>query len=85
MSSRKDQEKERWLKAVGEAIRGFRRQLDISQERLGASSGLNRTYVSDMERGQRNPTAWTLLALARTLKKKPSDIFNEAERILEQR
>ena len=83
MSSRKDQEKERWLKAVGEAIRGFRRELNVSQEKLGASAGLHRTYVSDVERGQRNPTAGTLLALASTLKKKPSDIFREAERILD--
>ena len=84
MSSHKDQEKERWLRAVGEAIRGFRGELNVSQEKLGASAGLNRTYVSDMERGQRNPTAWTLLALASTLGKKPSEIFSEAERILEE-
>ncbi len=83
MSSRKDQEKQRWLKAVGEAIRGFRGELDLSQEKLGAMAGLHRTYVSDVERGRRNPTAWTLLALANTLKKKPSDIFHEAERLLE--
>ena len=83
MSSHNNQEKERWLKAVGEAIRGFRGELNVSQEKLGASAGLNRTYVSDVERGQRNPTAWTLLALATTLKKRPSDIFSEAERILE--
>lgn len=83
MSSRKDLEKERWLKAVGEAIRGFRAELDVSQEKLGAMAGLHRTYVSDVERGRRNPTAWTLLALARTLGKEPSDIFREAEKILE--
>ncbi len=83
MSSRNNQEKERWLKAVGEAIRGFRGELNVSQEKLGALAGLHRTYVSDVERGRRNPTAWTLLALAKTLKKKPSDIFREAERILE--
>ena len=83
MASRKDQEKQRWLEAVGKAIRGFRNELDVSQEKLGDLAGLHRTYVSDVERGRRNPTAWTLLALANTLKKKPSDIFREAERILE--
>ena len=83
MASRKDQEKQRWLEAVGMAIRGFRTELDVSQEKLGDLAGLHRTYVSDVERGRRNPTAWTLLALATTLKKKPSDIFREAERILE--
>ena len=82
MASRKDQEKQRWLEAVGKAIRGFRNELDVSQEKLGDLAGLHRTYVSDVERGRRNPTAWTLLALANTLKKKPSDIFREAERIL---
>ena len=83
MASREEQEKERWLEAVGEAIRGFRSELDVSQEKLGEMAGLHRTYVSDVERGRRNPTAWTLLALASTLKKKPSDIFRAAERILE--
>ncbi len=83
MVSRKDREKQSWLEAVGKAIRGFRSELDLSQEKLGDLAGLHRTYVSDVERGRRNPTAWTLLALASTLKKKPSDIFREAERILE--
>ena len=83
MASRKDQEKQRWLEAVGMAIRGFRSELDVSQEKLGDLAGLHRTYVSDVERGRRNPTAWTLRTLASTLKKKPSDIFREAETILD--
>jgi transcriptional regulator with XRE-family HTH domain len=35
-------------------VRAARRDQRISQEELGAKAGLDRTYVSSMERGQRN-------------------------------
>lgn len=82
MTKRRDQDRERWLQAVGQAIRAYRTELGISQEELGARAGLHRTYVSDVERGQRNPTAWTLLQISGPLGKKPSEILGAAEGIL---
>ena len=79
MSSR---ERERWLRAVGKAIRVFRNREGISQEALGFRAGLHRTYVSDVERGQRNPTVWTLQRLAQTLSTTPSEVLGAAEEIL---
>ena len=84
MVKKTNRDRDAWLKAVGQAIRAFRSELGVSQERLGELAGLHRTYVSDVERGQRNPTAWTLLTLTDTLGKKPSDILREAEKILDQ-
>lgn len=84
MSSLKKQDRERWLAAVGQAIRSFRMKMGISQEALGYKAGLHRTYVSDVERGQRNPTAVTLLQLARTMGTTPSEILRKAEDIHDQ-
>jgi transcriptional regulator with XRE-family HTH domain len=74
-----DEERNRWLAALGAAIREARAARGLSQEALGHQAGLHRTYVSDMERGQRNTTAVTLLTLARTLGVAPSEILRRAE------
>ena len=77
MSSNGD--RERWLRAVGQAIRAARDQRGVSQEALGYEAGLHRTYVSDVERGTRNPTVWTLRRLAEKLNTTPSEILRRAE------
>jgi hypothetical protein len=41
---------------LGNAIKRKRSALGISQEELAARAGLHRTYVSDVERGARNPS-----------------------------
>lgn len=69
-----------WLRAIGRAIRTRREELGLSQEELGYRAGLHRTYVSDLERGRRNPTAVTLLALGLTIGVTPSQILEQAER-----
>jgi transcriptional regulator with XRE-family HTH domain len=55
------------LLTLGKAIRRFRENLQMSQEYLAETSGLHRTYVSDIERGRRNPSFLSLLAIARGL------------------
>ena len=37
-------------------MRRLRQSKDWSQEELAHQSGLHRTYISDLERGARNPT-----------------------------
>ncbi len=81
-SKKKDHGRERWLRAIGQAIRARREALGVSQEALGYRAGFHRTYVSDLERGRRNPTATTLLALAATLGARASEILEEAEGLL---
>lgn len=83
MSSDPGSRRERWLANIGRAIRQFRHELGVSQEELGYRAGLHRTYVSDLERGRRNPTAWTLRQLAEALGVEPSEIFERAERVAE--
>jgi two-component system, response regulator len=52
---------------LGNAIKSTRSALGISQEELAARAGLHRTYVSDVERGARNPSLESVEKLARAL------------------
>jgi CheY-like chemotaxis protein len=52
---------------LGNAIRRKRSALGISQEELASRAGLHRTYVSDVERGARNPSLESVEKLARAL------------------
>lgn len=52
----------------GEKVRSERNKLGISQEELGFKSGLDRTYISGIERGERNPSLKNIGKIARALK-----------------
>lgn len=54
---------------LGAAIRERRTFLRISQEELAVRSGLHRTYLSDVERGARNPSIKTIEEIAQALAK----------------
>jgi transcriptional regulator with XRE-family HTH domain len=51
-------------KRFGARIRELREQQGLSQESLAERAGLDRTYVSGVERGVRNPTLSTIHRLA---------------------
>jgi transcriptional regulator with XRE-family HTH domain len=68
--------------AFGEAVRARRKELGLSQERLGYRSELDQTYISDIERGVRNPTLIIIWRLADALGVDPSVLLDEAQRIL---
>src|ERR1700686_454246 len=67
------------LKALlGMAIKTERSVLGISQEELAERAGLHRTYVSDVERGARNPSIESIEKLAQALKLPISALFQRA-------
>ena len=53
---------------LGEKIRARREQLELSQESLADECGFDRTYISMLERGRRNPAFLNLVRLAEGLK-----------------
>lgn len=55
------------LKKLGTNIRFLRERAGLSQEALGFKADLHRTYVSQLELGQRNPSYTTLCKLAKAL------------------
>jgi transcriptional regulator with XRE-family HTH domain len=49
----------------------------MSQEQLADAAGLHRTYLSSLERGQRNVGLDNVLTLARALGVGPAQLFEE--------
>lgn len=68
-------------RAFGQAVRQVRERHDLSQEKLSFESGLDRTYISGVERGVRNPTLEVIQRLAVSLGTKSSKLLAAAERI----
>lgn len=54
-------------KLVGRNFARLRRESGLSQEDVEARSGFSQQYISDLERGKRNPTIITLYELALAL------------------
>lgn len=71
------------LKALGEAIRARRGEIDgLSQEGLADLAGMHRTYVSEIERGLRNPSYRNLFKLAVALELPLSELVARSEGIV---
>jgi CheY-like chemotaxis protein len=60
---------------LGSAIKEQRSALGISQEELAARAGLHRTYVSEVERGERNPSIGSIEKLAQALEVSFTSLF----------
>jgi CheY-like chemotaxis protein len=70
---------------LGVAIKTERSALGISQEQLAERAGLHRTYVSDVERGTRNPSIAIVERLADALELPISALFDRASHAVESR
>jgi transcriptional regulator with XRE-family HTH domain len=55
------------LKPLGDSIKLRRLSLGLSQEALADKCGFDRTYISMLERGLRNPSFLNLLRIAKGL------------------
>ncbi|WP_395017356.1 helix-turn-helix domain-containing protein [Dongia sp.] len=70
------------LAPFGRAIRQQRTQLGLSQEKLANRCGFDRTYISMLERGKRNPSLLNLLKLAEGLETSVSrltEVYDDAD------
>lgn len=61
------------------AVRERRHELGLSQERLAELAGLDRTYVSSLERGRRNPTLKTAARLAGALNLPLAELLRDSD------
>lgn len=66
----------RLVSSVALTVRHFRKMLDISQECLAERSGLDRTYISGIERGVRNITLDSLDSIIRALNVSTSEFLS---------
>jgi transcriptional regulator with XRE-family HTH domain len=55
-------------------LRRIRNEAGLSQEELAYRAGLHRTYISSIERGQRNVSLENIFAIAKALKVEPADL-----------
>jgi transcriptional regulator with XRE-family HTH domain len=63
------------IKVVAETVRKARKASGLSQEELALEAGLDRTYISQVERGLRNVTIVVLARIARALKTTPDRLL----------
>ena len=61
------------------ALRRARAVSGLSQEQLGHLSGYHRTYISQLERGAKNPSLKTLFDLCGALNIQPSSLVSDIE------
>lgn len=66
----------------GKVLREQRTARGLSQEALALSADVDRTFVSQMERGIRQPTLTTLCKLSEALDIQPSTLVARVEKLL---
>ena len=64
---------------VGLNFAKLRKDKGFTQERFAETSGFTQQYVSDLERGKRNPSVVTLFHLASPLGATAADLVAEIE------
>lgn len=63
----------------GQALRKLRTDRAISQETLAFDSGYHSTYISQLERGKKNPSLRAIICLARALRTSGSELLKTVE------
>jgi transcriptional regulator with XRE-family HTH domain len=63
------------VQLLGENVRRLRKTKGISQEELALDAGMKRSYLSDLERGTRNPSVRALGRLAEALGVEPEQLL----------
>ena len=64
------------LKQFGENLRRLRKEKNLSQEQLAFDAQLDRSFVGQVERGERNLSLLSILRLADALKIPPEKLFS---------
>ncbi|MBU5347920.1 helix-turn-helix domain-containing protein [Paenibacillus lautus] len=71
------------LLAFGRALRNIRKEKKLTQDELSLYSRVDRSYISELENGEKAPTLLTITALARALHVKASVLIEGYEREME--
>ena len=67
--------------AFGQVLRETRKDRGYSQEALALSCGLDRTFISLLERGLRQPTLSSIFSIAAALETQPSTMLEKVEKL----
>lgn len=66
------------VQLLGENVRRYRKLRGMTQEQLALDAQMERSYVSDLERGTRNPSVRALGRLAEALDVEPHQLLMPA-------
>jgi transcriptional regulator with XRE-family HTH domain len=69
--------------AFGKVLRDAREAAGLSQEDLASDADIDRTYVSMLERGVRQPTLETIFRLAKAVKLTPAALVSRTTALLD--
>jgi transcriptional regulator with XRE-family HTH domain len=69
-------------KVFGQVLREVRESRNISQEELAARAGYHRTYIGQLERGEKSPSLRTIFNLSSALEVNPSVLVRGVERLV---
>lgn len=64
----------------GKTLRQLRKKQGVSQEAFADKCDLHRTYISDVERGERNISLENIEKIAKVLNIRISELFREMEK-----
>ena len=64
-------------KVFGANVRRFRLAMGLSQEAVAVRMGVDRAFISSMERGRQNATLLTIWETAQALEVRPVDLLEE--------
>ena len=67
------------LVRFGASVRARRLELGLSQEALADFSGIDRSHMGKLERGERNLSFLNILRIAKAVQCKPSDLFVDVD------
>lgn len=72
------------FKIFGQVLRELREDKKLSQEKLAEFCDLDRTYISLLERGLRQPTLTTIFSLSKALDIQPSKMIEKVQSHIKQ-
>jgi transcriptional regulator with XRE-family HTH domain len=72
------------IKAFGLVIREMRKTRGVSQEVLSDEAGLDRTFLSQLETGRKQPSLLTIFQLAAALQENASELLRQVEKKLQE-
>ncbi len=74
-----DKKKLNELLAFGRALRKIRKVNQLTQDELSLYSRVDRSYISELENGEKAPSLLTIISLANALHIKPSVLIENFE------
>ena len=66
-------------KIIGQRVRNYRNQSNLSQEKLAEAAGLHPTYIGQIERGEKNVTIESIAKISEALNLPLSKLFEKLE------